>query len=438
MQAEINCSNEVNYDCLKEGGLVSNFKDASIENLPRSLNGAAEDEQHSCETSEFVGSQLVPVEGPQSQEHVLAVHSETLKIDQKDGQPLGPYEIFVTRPQFRTEVGVELIDTGAQVSLIARTSLHPKVTVEKNRIHEIRGITGNILNIKGEVEINVNNDGHHKFHVIEKLPRSLDIVLGQDWLIKNHFMLRKEIIPAFSEKVVQFPTREKGTRYIESQEIQPGLFVARCYTECVDNKVTCLLVNTAHVDQIIESFPILSKPPRMEKVRQENEKRSALLNENLRLSHIKEGAEDIRKICQEYIEVFRLPGDKLTATTAAQHSIPTPSIPEGRCINLKNYRLAEAHKDEIDKQVAQMLDQGIIRPSKSEWNFPLLVVPKKMDASGEKKWRICIDFRRLNDVTIGDSYPLPNIQDILDKIGRARYFSALDCASGYLQVPLKP
>ncbi|PNF41072.1 hypothetical protein B7P43_G06245 [Cryptotermes secundus] len=83
-----------------------------------------------------------------------------------------------------------------------------------------------------------------------------------------------------------------------------------------------------------------------------------------------------------------------------------------------------------------MLEEDIITPSNSGWNFPLLVVPKKMGASGKRKWRICIDFRKLNEITVGDCYPLPNIQDILDKLGRARYFTTLDCASGYLQVPI--
>lgn len=48
-----------------------------------------------------------------------------------------------------------------------------------------------------------------------------------------------------------------------------------------------------------------------------------------------------------------------------------------------------------------------------------------------------MDFRKLNEVSIGDSFPLPNIQDILDKVGRERYFSALDCASGFYQIPKK-
>jgi hypothetical protein len=53
-----------------------------------------------------------------------------------------------------------------------------------------------------------------------------------------------------------------------------------------------------------------------------------------------------------------------------------------------------------------------------------------MNAPGKRKWRICVDFRKLNEITIGDSYPIPNIQDILDKLGRTRYFTAMDCATG--------
>ena len=107
-----------------------------------------------------------------------------------------------------------------------------------------------------------------------------------------------------------------------------------------------------------------------------------------------------------------------------------------RAITLRNYRILEQHQEEVNNQVQHMLEDGIIQQSQSPWNFPILVVPKKLDASGKRKWRICVDFRKLNDVTVGDSFPIPNIQDILDKLGRARYFSALDCASGYWQVPL--
>lgn len=83
-----------------------------------------------------------------------------------------------------------------------------------------------------------------------------------------------------------------------------------------------------------------------------------------------------------------------------------------------------------------MLDQHIIHPSRSQWNAPLLVVPKKMDASGKPKSRVVICFRKLNDLTIGDSFPLPNITDILYQLGNGKYFSTLDLASGYHQIPM--
>lgn len=85
-----------------------------------------------------------------------------------------------------------------------------------------------------------------------------------------------------------------------------------------------------------------------------------------------------------------------------------------------------------------MLNQRIIKPSTSPWSSPLWVVPKKLDASGERKWRIVIDYRKLNEKTIGDAYPLPNIEDILDQLGHAQYFTTLDLASGFHQIPMNP
>jgi hypothetical protein len=64
----------------------------------------------------------------------------------------------------------------------------------------------------------------------------------------------------------------------------------------------------------------------------------------LRLSHVKEGEESIRELCEEYGDIFKLQGDKLTGTTAVMHHIPTPNFPKGRAITLKNYRLAETHE----------------------------------------------------------------------------------------------
>jgi hypothetical protein len=131
-----------------------------------------------------------------------------------------------------------------------------------------------------------------------------------------------------------------------------------------------------------------------------------------------------------------LPGDKLTATSDIEHYMPTPTVSANRAITLRNYRTPEHHQAEVDTQIQQMLEEKVIQPSQIPWNFPIIIVPKKQDASGKRKWRICVGFRKLNDVTIGDSFPLPNIQDILHTLGRARYFSALDYASGYWQLPL--
>ena len=60
-----------------------------------------------------------------------------------------------------------------------------------------------------------------------------------------------------------------------------------------------------------------------------------------------------------------------------------------------------------------MLNQGIIRHSTSPWSAPIWVVPKKVDSYGQRKWRVVVDYRNLNNKTVDDKYPLPNIEGLL-------------------------
>ncbi len=78
-----------------------------------------------------------------------------------------------------------------------------------------------------------------------------------------------------------------------------------------------------------------------------------------------------------------------------------------------------------------MLKQGVIRPSNSPWASPIVIVKKKDGTD-----RFCIDFRKLNQITRKDAFPLPNITEILDQLGKAQIFSSLDLASGYWQIPM--
>ena len=95
------------------------------------------------------------------------------------------------------------------------------------------------------------------------------------------------------------------------------------------------------------------------------------------------------------------------------------------------------HKEEVTRQTEKMLEDAIIQHSSSPWNFPILVVQKKFDSSGKTKWRVVVDFRKLNDVTVVDSFPIPVITDVLDSLWKWKYFSTVDCASGFWQIPVR-
>ncbi|KAL1220070.1 RNA-directed DNA polymerase-like protein [Cardamine amara subsp. amara] len=95
------------------------------------------------------------------------------------------------------------------------------------------------------------------------------------------------------------------------------------------------------------------------------------------------------------------------------------------------YHLALAEITELKKQLDDLTDKGFIRPSSSPWGAPVLFVKKK-DAS----LRLCIDYMGLNKVTINYKYPLQRIDELLDQLQGASWFSKIDLASGYLQIAI--
>lgn len=140
------------------------------------------------------------------------------------------------------------------------------------------------------------------------------------------------------------------------------------------------------------------------------------------------------KLLEDFKDLFYKDGDKLTATHEVQHEIPT-SI--DKPLYSKIYRYPRVHENEIQKQIGEMLSQNIIKESTSPYNSPLWIVPKKIDNSGIKKWRLVVDYRKLNEYTKTDKFPIPHMEGILDRLGRAQYFSTLDLAKGFHQILVK-
>ena len=101
-------------------------------------------------------------------------------------------------------------------------------------------------------------------------------------------------------------------------------------------------------------------------------------------------------------------------------------------IKMRPYRTPIKNREVIDKAVDEMLDADIIRRSRSPWSFPVVIVDKK---DGSK--RFCVDFRKLNQITKKNSYPLHFIDDILALLGKSKFVTSLDLKSGYWQVAME-
>lgn len=257
-------------------------------------------------------------------------------------------------------------------------------------------------------------------------------------------------LPPRSEMRVKLPVNLlHGEGILKFTQFSNGVRMPAAIVKCTNGYATTVIQNTTDLLQkltVTSPFPIelfhqqslnvnatkLNQPVLQEDV-------ESLLEKNLkklRLDHMNEEERmTISNLCREYKDIFYCEDIPLSFSNQVKHKIRTKNEDP---INLKAHRLPPVQTQEIKKQVSKMLHDNIIQESHSPWSAPVHLVPKKLDASGEQKWRMVVDYRRLNDITTDDKYPLPNINDLFDMLGKSMYFTTLDLASGYHQIEVEP
>ena len=137
-----------------------------------------------------------------------------------------------------------------------------------------------------------------------------------------------------------------------------------------------------------------------------------------------------KELLDNNIEILAIKIEELGTTKLLPHRINLveSTIP----IKQKAYRLSKVQANALKEELIKLLNNKLIEPSSSPWSSPVILVPKK-----NNKWRMCIDYRKLNNVTVKDAYSLPLIDDILFSIGRkVKVFSTIDLFSGFYQIPM--
>ena len=137
-----------------------------------------------------------------------------------------------------------------------------------------------------------------------------------------------------------------------------------------------------------------------------------------------------RDLLFNYKDQFNESKRKLSSTNKVKH---TMTMKSDRIVKLRPRRVPLAKLPALKNELDDMIEAGVIEPSCSAWASPIVTADKK-----DGSLRVCVDYREVNDLTVKDSYPLPRIDDSLDALSGAKWFSTLDLRSGYWQVKMDP
>ncbi|GJY41070.1 putative reverse transcriptase domain-containing protein [Tanacetum coccineum] len=293
-----------------------------------------------------------------------------------------------------------LFDTGADRSFVS-TAFSSRIVITPTALdhdYNVELADGRIVGLNTIIRGCTLNLLNHPFN-IDLMPvelGSFDVIIGMDWLAKYHAVI------VCAEKIVRIPFGDeilivRGDGSSNKHGTRLNIISCTKAQEYLTKGCHVFLANiTATKDED------KSKEKRLEDV----------------------------PVVQEFPEVFPedLPGIPPTRQVEFRIDLVPGATPVARA----PYRLAPSEMKELAEQLQELTDKGFIRPSSSPWGAPVLFVKKK-----DGSFRMCINYRELNKLTVKNRYPLPRIDDLFDQLQGSSIYSKIDLRSGYHQLRVR-
>ena len=320
-----------------------------------------------------------------------------------------------------------LIDTQADVSIIkigSMTKSKMNERIDEANIIRINGITGDGIESHGtmetELRIGKNRNIWTTLHVV---PNGVNIpsdgILGKDFLMKYNCQIDYEtmelkirngvdeetvtirsgpddmtlVLPARAEVARCFNFECSEDCLVPPQELKPGVLVAATIVSANTRVIRVMNTTSAPITVNRNIELKLERLSDYEKCEESTPKRDANRTKEL-LNIVRKGVDEqnfrnVRDLVTEYADVFHLEGEKLSTNNFYEQKLRTT---DDNPVYTKNYRLPHAQKEEVRSQIGKLIENELIEPSRSAYNSPIILVPKKGDA---KKWRMCRNLNRI-------------------------------------------
>lgn len=348
-----------------------------------------------------------------------------------------------------------LLDTGANKNVIRPGIIEG---MKNTKDTSIKNISGNHkINRQGKANLIGHNLPPQKYYELN-FHNFFDGIIGSEYLAKAEAKIdyAEELLTIDTLKIPfkkYFPSKKLNSYTIEIKTskdgdwvvptfqklhknvlIEPGLYKSE------NNRSTIRILTNKNEKPTfdkklklkVNNFETITPIP----LNKENKMNTETLDKIIRTAHL---SKIEKKLLFETIlnnqSILLKKNEKLTATAAIKHKIITNNE---QPVYTKSYRYPQTFKKDVEEQIKELLDNGIIKHSTSPYSSPIWVVPKKMDSSGKRKVRVVIDYRKLNDKTVNDKFPIPQIEEILDSLGKSAYFTTLDLKSGFHQIEMDP